>query len=128
MPHGRPLKSPCIFWTGKLDKDGYGKTQGTLAHRIAFVKAGGTLIKGLEIDHLCEVRNCINPEHLEQVTHLENMFRSNTVARRRKLQKFCSKGHEFDEKNTYVTSRGRRQCRKCNVIAVVKYQRKVKTA
>jgi hypothetical protein len=73
----------CWEWTGYTDQDGYGRVgvgrrvdQRTIpAHRYAWELMVGPIPEGLEIDHLCFNRPCVNPDHLEPVTHTENMRR-----------------------------------------------------
>lgn len=74
-------KTPqCWFWLGTTNEDGYGfiRLDGkTLAaHRVYYEHYVGPIPEGLEIDHLCKNRSCVRPEHLEPVTHLENIRRS----------------------------------------------------
>ena len=79
IPAHRPSLGPCFIWTKRLDKDGYGaysQTPGLYrAHQFAYVLAFGPVPDGLEIDHLCHVRVCVNSAHLEAVTHEENLAR-----------------------------------------------------
>jgi hypothetical protein len=69
----------CWLWKGSLDGKGYGQFSidnlNFVAHRVSFVLAGRTVPVGLELDHLCRVRRCVNPAHLEPVTHRENVRR-----------------------------------------------------
>lgn len=71
--------SGCWLWLGALNTGGWGqvKRQGfeNYVHRIAYTELVGPIPEGLEIDHLCHVRNCVNPDHLEAVTQLENLRR-----------------------------------------------------
>jgi hypothetical protein len=64
------------LWRGHLDSFGYGRMCGRSAHRLIYTLMVGTIPDGLEIDHLCRVRNCVNPEHLEAVTPLVNNLRA----------------------------------------------------
>lgn len=70
----------CWIWQGPKDTGGYGqighKGKTLRAHRVAFELCGGTLIEGLVIDHLCRVKHCVNPAHMEQVTQEENVARA----------------------------------------------------
>jgi len=54
------------------------------AHRVSYALLKGPLVDGLDLDHLCRVRPCVNPDHLEQVTHLVNMLRGQ-IARKTAL-------------------------------------------
>lgn len=70
----------CLLWQGRLTYAGYGhlNLQGRFigVHRVAYELAKGPIPAGLEIDHLCAVRHCVNPDHLEAVTHAENLRRA----------------------------------------------------
>jgi len=112
-----PNAAGCWIWHGRsLDKDGYALFHGTKmpgmalwsrAHRWAYVAAKGAIPAGLEIDHLCNIPGCINPAHLEAVTHAENL------RRRSVRQTHCIHGHEYTEANTYRKPDGWRACREC---------------
>lgn len=74
---------PCILWTGAVQSSGYGSRavgdgsgRTALAHRMAWEEANGPIPEGLTIDHLCFVRACVNPLHLEPVTQAENNRRA----------------------------------------------------
>jgi predicted DNA-binding transcriptional regulator AlpA len=64
--------SGCWEWTGNRDQFGYGRYRGKSAHRLVFVLMVGTIPDGLHLDHLCRVRRCVYPVHLEPVTQAEN--------------------------------------------------------
>jgi hypothetical protein len=107
----------CWVWTGHHDSSGYGSAYTTgrryvLAHRWAYESVNGPVPRGLELDHLCRVRLCVRPDHLEAVTHLENMRRSSIATRTH-----CASGHEYTPENTrvHVKANGwsRRYCRTC---------------
>ncbi|MET8377457.1 HNH endonuclease signature motif containing protein [Streptomyces microflavus] len=119
-----PMLGPCWTWTGYRDRDGYGQfySQGRKypAHRYAYTQMVGPIPVGLVIDHLCRNPACVNPAHLEPVTHAENMRRSEPA-----MRTHCIHGHEFTAANTYyrtASSGGVRQCRACNLDAVARYQ------
>ena len=80
MSYVRLDPSGCWIWTGSSRGKGYGQMgwQGRIcyAHRVSYALLVGPLVEGLEIDHLCRVRACVNPAHLDQVTHLVNMCRA----------------------------------------------------
>jgi len=109
----------CVIHTGSIDRYGYGhigRSGLSKAHREAYIKAFGAIPDGKEINHLCRVRACINPDHLEAVTRAEHARRSLSATKTH-----CVNGHRFDAKNTYVY-RGRRSCRPCNGVQVRAYQ------
>lgn len=80
IPELRPDLGPCWIWTGSVNHQGYGHItagrRGFLVHRITYVWNIGPIESGLELDHLCRIHACVNPYHLEPVTHAENMRRS----------------------------------------------------
>jgi len=112
--------SGCWIWIPEGHPKGYGfakyKAMGHRAHRLVYSLLVGKIPNGLVIDHKCRVRCCVNPEHLEPVTNLENIKRGITGQfNARKTQ--CSEGHPFDTENTGFSTHGkytRRYCKKCN--------------
>ena len=112
--------SGCWLWFARRNRDGYGSVARRLpvpgrrkwspysAHRWAYQHLVGPSPDGLQLDHKCRVRCCVNPAHLEPVTQQENIRRGVHV-----FVTNCKHGHPFDEANTYRV-RGRRQCRTCN--------------
>ena len=73
-------RTECLLWTAYRNRDGYGEFwfngRRIRAHKFIFLKKKGPLLKGLEIDHICRVRHCVNYQHLEAVTKSENLKRS----------------------------------------------------
>ena len=71
--------TPCWMWKLSRNRDGYGVAWGgrgkTLAHRVEYERHVGPIPQGLTLDHLCRERGCVNPEHLEPVTLIENQRR-----------------------------------------------------
>ena len=103
----------CWLWGGYRDRYGYGRVRGVLAHRISYTLFVGEIPAGLQLDHLCRNRSCINPRHLEPVTARENTLRGLTGAARNALKTHCPQGHPYDEANTVRDSNGARRCRTC---------------
>lgn len=107
----------CWLWTDKPDRHGYGEFwmngRNHRAHNAAYVLLVGPIPDGLEPDHLCRVTLCVNPDHLEPVTHRENMLRGETLGARNAAKTHCPRGHPYDEANTYIGTKGGRWCRAC---------------
>lgn len=110
-------ESGCWIFMGVLN-DGYGYMGATgrtrRAHRISYELYRGLIPPGLDLDHLCRVRCCVNPWHLEPVTERENTLRSPiavTAVHSRKTH--CSKGHPFSGDNLHIRPNGGRRCKTC---------------
>lgn len=84
-----------------------------VAHRIAYEFVIGPVPDGLELDHLCRNRGCVNPAHLEAVTHAENSHRAPWF-QDRMARTHCPKGHEYTAENTRIKKNGGRWCRACD--------------
>lgn len=102
----------CWYWIGAIDSHGYGSIRDGShqrgAHRVAYELLRGAIPEGLQIDHLCENRSCVNPDHLEAVTQAENVRRSAASEPRRA----CPQGHPYSGDNLLDYPSGRR-CRIC---------------
>lgn len=108
----------CWNWTAYKDRDGYGhfKTDkiSHYAHRFSYELFKNKIPQDKELDHLCRNRKCVNPNHLEVVTHKENMLRGESIQTKNAQKTHCVNGHEFNEENTYVWKNNNRRCRVCN--------------
>lgn len=110
-------RGPCWLWTAYLSTIGYGiftyRGVRVPAHRMSWRLAGHDVPEGLVLDHLCRMRNCVNPDHLEPVTHAENVRRGR-AGERNASKTHCIRGHEFTAENTHVNRAGSRVCRACD--------------
>jgi len=109
----------CFLWTGTMSPKGYGRVwfggRMGAAHRVAYELVIGAIPSGLQLDHLCRVRCCVNPAHLEPVTNQENIRRGMSGCHQRN-RTHCPAGHEYAGANLHVRRRGRwviRICRAC---------------
>lgn len=106
--------SGCWEWTGARRPDGYGVLNGVRAHRLVYEAKVGPIPEGLDLDHLCRVRHCVNPDHLEPVTRRVNTLRGEGPAAVKARQTHCVNGHLLAGDNLYVhPKRGTRNCRTC---------------
>lgn len=110
----------CIEHQGARTRGGYGTLsvdgRTVLAHRKAWQDRFGPVPNGLQLDHLCRNRACINPEHLEPVTRRENILRGVSFSAVNARKRHCPKGHPYTDENTYMDRKGR-QCRLCRATA-----------
>lgn len=114
----------CWIWTGGRHENGYGRFWDGSAvvpsHRVVYELLVGSIPDGFHLDHLCRRPPCVNPEHLEPVTRLENLRRGIHVNREKT---HCPAGHAYDDLNTYIEN-GRRHCRICVREAGRRYYRR----
>lgn len=110
----------CWLWTGALSDGGYARlcvnNRDTRAHRASYEAYVGPIPSGMQIDHLCRVRRCINPSHLEPVTGSENCKRSTVgmrIAQRQRDKTHCPRGHEYAGDNLITWKGSGRKCRVC---------------
>lgn len=127
VQHGTEVDD-CWLWTGTVDTPGYGRVQINRrkigAHRVAYEALVGPIPEGLDLDHLCRNRLCVNPAHLEPVTRRENLLRGNTVPAQRAARTHCPAGHEYTPENTYYSARNQRNCKECNRLSCRRYYAK----
>jgi len=111
IPAYRPDLGPCWIWTGPKNPGGYGTPyfQGKMrrAHRVAYELILGTIPAGKQLDHLCRVRHCVNPAHLEPVTNKENALRGFSFSAKNAKKTHCINGHEFSGQNLRIDPSGR---------------------
>lgn len=114
----------CWLWLGYTSDQGYGmfrddQRKHWYAHRWAYVATSGEIPDGLQLDHLCRVRACVNPAHLEAVTLRENQLRGMSLPGQNARKRYCIRGHDLENPANliYVTTRPtERVCRECRQI------------
>lgn len=111
----------CWIWQGRINDQGYGDIwlpgikRYRRAHRIVYEHRVGPIPEGLTLDHLCRVRHCVNPEHLEPVTDRVNILRGEGPTAKNATKTHCEHGHEFTPENTYIRPGTTwRTCIKCD--------------
>lgn len=113
----RDPETECWEWTGaKNGSRGYGQIwvagRLALAHRVAYELMVGPIPEGLELDHLCCNPGCVNPAHMEPVTHRVNTLRGESPSAKNAVKTHCPAGHLYDEANIYRRP-DRPSCRRC---------------
>ncbi len=124
-------ESGCWIWMagslrgyGQISVGGrHGSMKG--AHRIAYELLKGPIPKGLELDHLCRVTFCINPAHLEPVTHQVNAQRGE-AGKYEKVRTHCPQGHPYNQENTQLHRGWHRLCKACHLVHARKSGMKIR--
>ena len=109
---------PCWQWTGGRNSKGYGhcrldRETTFVAHRLAYLMLVGEIPDGMQLDHLCMNRACVNPDHVEVVDGRTNTLRGNAMSARYARRTHCGYGHPFDEENTRIWGKDGRRCATC---------------
>lgn len=116
------MSGPCWLWTGAISHEygsffvaiGEGKYKQVLAHRWSYTNTVGPIPDGLVLDHLCRVKNCVKPQHLQPVPQQVNVLRGGVARALR--ENACIHGHEYTRENTHINSRGSRICLACREV------------
>jgi hypothetical protein len=119
----------CWEWTDSHRSRGYGalkvggkRGQMVDAHLITYRTFVGPVPEGLELDHICRNRACINPDHLEPVTRRMNALRGVSIIAAHARKTHCKYGHEFV--TVKEGDRTRRRCIPCQYEAIKRYQKR----
>lgn len=122
--------SGCWLWAGST-RDGYGRFlhdgRFVQAHRWSYERVIGAVPEGLQLDHLCRTRCCVNPAHLEPVT-LEENVRRGLVGEHNRRKTACPQGHAYADDNLRRRPSGHRRCRECDNSRSREYQRRKRAA
>lgn len=121
-------KNGCWHWLGAVMDNGYGTIGGgsnkRLVHRVMFAISWWPIPENYHVDHLCNVRDCVNPDHLEAVTRQENDRRRSERYRAKKTH--CSNGHELTVDNIYIRKTGAVRCKTCLLTRMSRYYQEKK--
>lgn len=116
----------CVLWCGAKTPTGYGQIgvdgRRVSVHRISYQAFHGVIPLGLEVDHICRVRHCVNPYHLQAVTHAENVRRA--IRKVKPLRVNCRNGHPMTEGNTYLRPDGKTDCKDCKRVVRTRSKKK----
>lgn len=115
----------CWVWFGATNSKGYGclgvDGRGYLAHRVAYAEEVGPIPDGMQINHICGIKPCVRPDHLEVVDASGNirhargtgLMAPSLLSQDNSTKLICRNGHPYSPDNTYVNPQGHRVCRTC---------------
>lgn len=109
----------CWLWNGSVNKGGYGVAGNGIrgssigAHKLCYELLVGKVLRGMQLDHLCKNKLCVNPNHLEVVTPRANLLRSGNFVGINARKTHCKNGHSLSGLNLYITPSGFRNCKAC---------------
>jgi hypothetical protein len=127
------IESKCWIWKKTINANGYGVLNNVLyknkrAHRVSYEVFVGPIKDKMQINHVCKKRACVNPNHLEQITHAKNGSREK-ARHHNSLKTHCIRGHEYNEENTsrIIRKKGHdgwvlRSCKVCRKITSKQYR------
>lgn len=117
----------CWIWNGAVDAHGYGsileKGKIKKSHRVSYIMFHGEIPKDVVIDHICKIKRCVNPLHLQVVTLGENTLLGDGPTAQNKRKTHCIRGHKLSGDNIYLYERAghtNRQCRICRKLTLKK--------
>lgn len=126
----------CWLWTGSKNNKGYGQIargapaprnkKMVYAHRVSYEMVNGPIPEGLSLDHLCRMPSCVNPAHLEAVTHKENTLRGVGFAAVNARKTHCPKGHPLSGENLCVPRMPWRICKECLRVSALEFRKRQK--
>lgn len=117
--HVLKLPTGCWQWTSVIERNGYGRVtvnyKAHLVHRYVYEQLVGKIPHGMQIDHICKHRSCVNPAHMEAVPPAENNARSSSPSALNARKTACVRGHRFTPENIYIPPKtpNKRHCRAC---------------
>ena len=115
----------CWEWIGAKGTGGYGRFRHAPAHRVMYERLVGPIPAGLQIDHLCRNRDCVNPAHLEPVTQTVNILRGDGWAGLHARKTHCPRGHPLEGANLLIVTHGWRRCRICYRLSRIRRYRRI---
>ncbi len=134
LAEGFEIEGDCWIWQGSPRGGGYGRiaVDGAVkgVHVAIYEMFEGPIPDGLELDHLCRNKKCMNPDHLEAVTHQENIRRSDNPMGVNSRKTHCDNGHLLEGTNLYIPPKrpNRRECKKCRAARVAAWTRRAESS